>query len=592
VSNERLTVSVDGKELLNVVRKRGSGTEAPGALRFVPLGFSSVSRTDVVIRTIAFRRPSNKAAAKAEPAAGEWRDLFDGKTLDGWRKSKWIQGKPGAEVSIKDGAIAHDGQLRRSVIVWDGEMPKTDYELAVSAMPLHDRGHFLEVTIPVGSTHYGFMTGGGETAMRFHVRDREQREKLGYKKATTYQVGRWHDIHFRVSKDRRVTVSVDGVQQLDVPAVPDGYHVAAFYERMVPMGICFARSCAVRSIRLRTGQQAQPPAAKVEQGVTPAQNAAAIDAGLAWLVKNQEKDGRWASPKGPNGASPDVGVTGLALLAFANTEADLRGKYEATVGRGVTWLVSKLGKDGRFEFKTFYEQGIGAMALCALTPHSKSASLRSAAQKAVSFICKEQPEHGGFRYKGACPLPEGDLSVASWQMGAMHLAREAGLQVPPKNIDRSRAFLANAYNDDGTSRYTIRMKHVPGKGSPSMTAIGGLFRHLFGGSPKKTKAAAEKLIEHLESPTPGPNPKVPTKRLGADIYYTYYAARFMHARGGDYWTKWNAAYRKPVIDLQTTKAGADRGSWNPANHAHCRPAGRACVTALAVLSLQLPMAGK
>jgi hypothetical protein len=380
---------------------------------------------------------------------------------------------------------------------------------------------------------------------------------------------------------------VDGRHLFDVPADLRGYLVPEYCKRMTPLGLAMVGPCAVQSIRLRTAGEVKPPAPKVMQGVTPEQNAAAIEAGLAWLVAHQGEDGRWDAPKRPKGPGWDVGVTGLALLAFANSGDDLQGRYKPTVTRGLTWLLGKLDKEGRFEFQNFYEQGIGAMALCQLSMHSKSTALREAAQKAVGFICREQPDHGGFRYQGACTKEDGDLSVSGWQITAMYLGRRAGFAIPNANVRRSLAFLANAYVGDGRSRYTIAAN---GPGSAAVAAIGGLCRHYLGGDKGEMRAVADYLLSLLDTPAADTDPKQVEAVLGGNLYYTYYSTRFMHAMGGEDWERWDAAFRKAVIDLQTT-GGAERGSWDPAKAAHCKTGGRACTTALAVLCLQVPMAG-
>ena len=80
--------------------------------------------------------------------------------------------------------------------------------------------------------------------------------------------------------------------------------------------------------------------------------AAAIDAGLQWLKNHQDEDGKWdcdgfmkhddASSEvcdGPGNAVHDVGVTGLALLAFLGDGSTLRsGPYKEPIKKGVTWL--------------------------------------------------------------------------------------------------------------------------------------------------------------------------------------------------------------------------------------------------------------
>ena len=68
-------------------------------------------------------------------------------------------------------------------------------------------------------------------------------------------------------------------------------------------------------------------------------------------------------------AHHDVGVTGLALLAFLGEGSTMRGgKYRDNVRRGVKWLISQQGEDGLFGTNAtgdyIYDHAIAALAMC------------------------------------------------------------------------------------------------------------------------------------------------------------------------------------------------------------------------------------
>ena len=79
--------------------------------------------------------------------------------------------------------------------------------------------------------------------------------------------------------------------------------------------------------------------------------ARAIELGLEWLKKHQDEDGKWDADDfakhdvdgepcdGPGNPVHDVGVTGLALLAFLGDGSNLRsGPYKDVVKKAVRWL--------------------------------------------------------------------------------------------------------------------------------------------------------------------------------------------------------------------------------------------------------------
>jgi len=149
-------------------------------------------------------------------------------------------------------------------------------------------------------------------------------------------------------------------------------------------------------------------------GGTTRQAESTVNAGLIWLQKAQSKDGHWSCKDWDGGADYDVGMTGLALLAYLGAGyTHTKGPYKDTVKGGLEWLRAQQHPNGSFPFKTFYEQGIAAMAVSEAYGMTQSPAIGRMAQKAVDYICQVQPEHGGFRYAGAVPKDQGDMSVTA-----------------------------------------------------------------------------------------------------------------------------------------------------------------------------------
>ena len=333
----------------------------------------------------------------------------------------------------------------------------------------------------------------------------------------------------------------------------------------------------------RTGS-ARAQAVGGRAGTTPRAESA-VRAGLRWLARAQEPDGSWSCRRWGGSADHDVGVSGLALLAFlgAGYTQD-KGPFRPTVRRALAWLRAHQKPDGAFRWRTFYEQGIAATAASEAYALSGSPPLGRMAQRAVDYIVAVQPEHGGFRYGGAVPRGEGDLSVTAWQIMALKSAAAAGLAVPPEAFERSRQLLAATWRGEGRSAYLV------GTAEPSIgpTAIGMLCRVFVGGDALDIASAAAALLDDVRN---GGGPGKGRNRLVGDLYFTYYATTAMHQVGGEPWAEWNRVFRDALVEAQATALRDDKGryvhgSWDPAAHAWGPRGGRVYTTAMALLSLE------
>lgn len=84
--------------------------------------------------------------------------LFDGKTLDGWKKTDFY--KPG-EVKVEDGKIVMQaGPKMTGITSTRTDLPKVDYELTYEAMKVDGRDFFAAATFPVGDSHITLVNGG------------------------------------------------------------------------------------------------------------------------------------------------------------------------------------------------------------------------------------------------------------------------------------------------------------------------------------------------------------------------------------------------------------------------------------------------
>ena len=100
--------------------------------------------------------PAKETKAKEQPAPAE-KDLFDGKTLNGWKVTDFGgQGK----VYVQQGAIIMEMGNEMTGITWTGKPPRSNYELSLEGRRLEGHDFFCTTTFPVGKEYCSLVMGG------------------------------------------------------------------------------------------------------------------------------------------------------------------------------------------------------------------------------------------------------------------------------------------------------------------------------------------------------------------------------------------------------------------------------------------------
>jgi hypothetical protein len=331
--------------------------------------------------------------------------------------------------------------------------------------------------------------------------------------------------------------------------------------------------------------------------------------GLDWLARHQSPDGQWQAAAfmrncksseemctGPGDGLHDVGITGLALLAFLGNGNTLNeGQYRSNVTRAVQWLRSRQDADtgligGMTSHAFLYDHGIATLALCEAYYFGKSPILKGACQRAVGYILRARNPYAAWRFQ-VPPNTENDTSVTGWMVFALKSASECGLEVEQEAFLGALG-LIDEFTDPQSGRvgYTARgtlssrvpglNDHFPEDKGEAMTAVGLLCRFFLAQEPATTpimQRHAELLLRRL------PVWDVPGK--GCDMYYWYYGSYAMYQMGGRYWDAWNLAMKEAILPSQRTD-GEMKGSWDPVGP-WGRWGGRVYSTALMVLCLEV-----
>ena len=316
----------------------------------------------------------------------------------------------------------------------------------------------------------------------------------------------------------------------------------------------------------------------------------ALKDALEWLKNHQSPDGYWDSDgfsgncgeigsgvcDGPGQETHDVGVTGLALLAFmgdGNTTS--RGPYKDVVKSGINWLKQQqdydtglIGEDTTHDY--IYDHAIATLAVCEAYYFGKSPLLKGMAQKAINFIHRARNPYGAWRYE-VPPIGDNDTSVTGWMIFALASAKDAGLTVDEEALQGGLDWIDEVTDIDGRIGYdrphsgssrTPANELWPRDKGEALTAVGLLCRVFLGQDPDKTIVNGEKIMQRHADVIASKPPEWDVDGYGCDMYYWYYGTYAMFQMGGDSWKKWNVAMKEAVVSNQETQ-GDEKGSWDP-----------------------------
>ncbi len=139
-------------------------------------------------------RPQAPSAAPAP--ASEWRPMFDGKTLDGWKESPFVaRGK----VTVEKGQIIlGDGYM--TGVSWTKPFPTANYEIRYQAARIRGNDFFGAVTFPVHDSFCTFITGGwGGMVVGLSSLDTMDASENDTTTTMSFTSGQWYSIRVRVT---------------------------------------------------------------------------------------------------------------------------------------------------------------------------------------------------------------------------------------------------------------------------------------------------------------------------------------------------------------------------------------------------------
>jgi len=343
----------------------------------------------------------------------------------------------------------------------------------------------------------------------------------------------------------------------------------------------------------------------------------AVEGALRWLAERQNRsgdakgswnatigfkinDGYRADPQHqPPGGLPHLGVTSLAGMAFlAGGHLPGEGPYGEVVEDALDFVLRCVHEDGYITHKgsRMYSHAFSLLFLAEVYGMTGNPILRDRLDRAVEFTYSSQNATGGWRY--APGAQDSDMSITVCQVVALREARNIGIKVPKKHIDKALKYvMESAVTRPNTERGAFLYQHqnVPfNRNSFALTAAGlttiyqaGLYSdsdvHRFCNQNGIAKVPRiSDCLSYLHQTYDAVLQEYDDHYFY--FYGNYYAAQAMYTRGGETWRDWYEMVRDHLLERAVRGTGA-RGtetSWR------ARYVGDAFSTAIAAIVLQVP----
>lgn len=312
---------------------------------------------------------------------------------------------------------------------------------------------------------------------------------------------------------------------------------------------------------------------RLPKGITQ-ETSAAIDRGLAYLARAQDRQGSWSNRRG-YGSYPVAmtSLAGLALLMDGNTTT--QGRYAPQIDRATRYLLRSSTSTGliarsEHESRPMYGHGFSMLFLSQLygmtEDPQRGATIHKILSSAVQLSARAQSTAGGWIYTPDSRNDEGSVTIT--QVQALRSCRNVGISVPKDVIDQAMGYLAKSQNSDGGIRYSLRQPSGASRAPITAAAVCCWFNAGAYNSPR-----AKKALQYCKE-TLKPDAR---SRTGHDYYAHLYLAQALYISSDSDWD----TYFQKRRDFLLAQQQSDGSWWGDG-------VGDVYGTALALIILQLP----
>ena len=185
-----------------------------------------------------------------QQAKAQWKSLFDGKSLAGWKTTEFGAHK---EPAVEKGLlILPIGDPLTGVTREKDDVPHVNYEVQLEAQRVEGHDFFLGLTFPVQDSHASLILGGWSGGVcgisSIDGFDASENSTTSYRK---FESGKWYKVRLRVLKDR-LEAWLDDEQIVDADTTDKKISTRVEVSPSKPFGIAtYATKGAYRNIRVR-----------------------------------------------------------------------------------------------------------------------------------------------------------------------------------------------------------------------------------------------------------------------------------------------------------------------------------------------------
>lgn len=223
--------------------------------------FRPMYRKSMLIAAIFTATLASQSVFTADPPPAKadrdnWKSLFDGKSLDGWKAADFD--RPG-KVHVQDGAIVMDkGETMTGVALKGPKFPKMDYEATLEGKRIDGDDFFCTTTFPVGETYCSLVVGGwGGTIVGISMVNHESASMNETTTIKEFERNRWYRFRIRVTKDR-IKAWIDEENLVDLDTTDKRIALRRECDACKPFGFAtWKTKGAVRNIRVRELKEAE-----------------------------------------------------------------------------------------------------------------------------------------------------------------------------------------------------------------------------------------------------------------------------------------------------------------------------------------------
>jgi hypothetical protein len=193
--------------------------------------------------------PTAVPATEKPKESAEWKSLFDGKSLAGWKITQF--GGEG-EVVVEDGSLVMGFGSPLTGVTFENEFPKVDYEIELEAKRIEGNDFFCGLTFPVLDSHCSLILGGwGGALVGISSLDGMDASENETQKFMNFKKDQWYTIRVRVTKEA-IMAWIDKEQIVNVALEGRKISTRPEVDLSKPLGIAtYQTRAAIRKVRYR-----------------------------------------------------------------------------------------------------------------------------------------------------------------------------------------------------------------------------------------------------------------------------------------------------------------------------------------------------